>query len=108
MLIIVETCLPIDSDFIEYIFMRKRREEEFFLQNKIVKRTIFQIIGYTIILIAALILNEIIILNFCGFNKNTYLKISLRGEVDASNLIELSNKEDNTTDESIDEIEGDS
>ena len=108
LLIIVETCLPIDSDFIEYIFMKERREEEFFLKEKIVQRSISQIIGYTIILIAALILNEIIILNFCGLNKNTYSKISLRGEVDASNLIELSNKEDNTTDESIDEIEGDS
>ena len=108
LLIIVETCLPIDSDFIEYIFMEERREEIFFLKDKIVQRTIYQIIGYTIILITALILNEIIILNFCGLNKNTYSKISIRGEIDASNFIELSNKEDNTTDESIDEIEGES
>ena len=107
LLIIVETCLPIDSDFIEYIFMKEEeREEKYFLKEKIVIRSIFQIIGYIIIFISALILNEIIILNFCGMNKNIYSKITLRAELDSPSMLELSFKAGSSTDGSCNDIEG--
>ena len=40
---------------------------------------IFELIGYIIIFFGALILNEIIVLNFWGLNENTYENISKRG-----------------------------
>ena len=74
LIIIVETSIPIDTDLIE-IFYRT-----VFLPGKILTRVLFQTIGYIIIMIAALILNEIIILNFLGFNKNISSSNELDGE----------------------------
>ena len=45
-------------------------------------RYLFESLGYIIVIIGALILNEIIILNFCGFNENTYKNIIYRGSLD--------------------------
>ena len=67
------------------------------------KRTYYQIIGYAILFFAALILDEMIILNFCGFNKNTFSKISGRAELDT--LRELSMCSEIDEDEKMNEGE---
>jgi hypothetical protein len=77
LIIIVETCLPIDTDMIEIFY-----KDEVFNEGNIIKRVLFQCIGYIIIIISALILNEILILNFLGLNKNIRLNITSRSELD--------------------------
>lgn len=47
-----------------------------------INKFLYELLGYTIIIISALILNEIIVLNFCRFNENTYKKIIYRGSLD--------------------------
>ena len=81
--ILVETFLPIDNDFISVIL-----KQNIFNEEKIIKRTIIQSIGYLILLFASLIMNEIIIFNFFGLNKNTFDRISLRGSFDSNNMKE--------------------
>ena len=78
LIIIVETCLPIDTDMIEKLI----GIQNIFNEEEVYKRVLFQCIGYTIIIFAALILNEIIILNFFGLNKNIHLRIASRGKLD--------------------------
>ena len=90
-MIILEACLPIDNDIIS-LFFRKESENK----NKIIKRAFLQLIGYIIIFIAALILNEIIILNFLGLNKNIYSEISIRAIKDIS--LELNAHDDEEED----------
>ena len=63
--------------------------------DNIVIRFIFQIIGFILIILGALILNEIIILNFCGLNENTYSNISNRGKLDSEAMEELAPNVDN-------------
>ena len=58
-------------------------------------RFIWENVGYLIIFLGALILNEIIILNFCGFNENTYTNISNRGVLESTLFGELGPNEDN-------------
>jgi hypothetical protein len=77
LIIIVETCIPIDNDMIEIFY-----KDEIFNKGKILARVSFQCIGYIIIIISALILNEILILNFLGFSKNIRLNITSRSELD--------------------------
>ena len=83
LIIIVETCLPIDVDMIDYFY---KKEDEVFNRENILTRVLFQCIGYIIIIISSLILNEIIILNFFGLNKNIRSNISSRSvlEVEGS------------------------
>ena len=64
-------------------------------EDNIVIRFIFQIIGFILIILGALILNEIIILNFCGLNENTYSNISNRGKLDSEAMEELTPNVDN-------------
>ena len=76
----------------------------FFLEKqlkkvKAFKRTYIQLIGYVIIFFAALILDEAIILNFCGFNRNTFSRISVRAQLDT--IRELSVCTENDEDEKI-------
>ena len=99
LIIVLEALLPIDNDIIPF-FLGKPvyKEKEAF------KRTYIQLIGYAILFLAALILDEIIILNFCGFNKNTFSKISVRAELDT--LRELSMCSEMDEDEKINEEEG--
>ena len=52
-------------------------------------RIIIQSFGYIILFFASLIMNEIIIFNFLGLNKNTFNTISSRGELDYSRMEEL-------------------
>ena len=84
LIIIVETCLPIDTDMIEILYKR----DEVFNQGSIPTRILFQCIGYIFIVIAALILNETLILNFLGLNKNIRLNISTRSRLDVDGLFE--------------------
>jgi len=78
--IFFELILPIDSDILDYIFFAK---EEDHLLNDILKRICYQTIGYIFLILGALILNEIIVLNFLGFNSNTFLNIAKRSEKDS-------------------------
>ena len=82
--ILLEAFLPIDNDFIPIILKQNMEDKE-----KIIKRTIFQSIGYLILFFASLVMNEIIIFKFFGLNKNTFDTISSRGDLDASNMAEL-------------------
>jgi len=84
LIIIVETCLPIDTDMIEIFY-----KEKVFNAGNILTRVLFQCIGYIIIIISALILNEILILNFLGFNKNIRLNITSRSELDVEGSFTL-------------------
>ena len=84
LIIVVETCVPIDNDMIEIFY-----KEDVFNAGNILTRVLFQCIGYIIIIISALILNEIIILNFLGFNKNIRLNITSRSTLDFENSLEL-------------------
>ena len=81
LIIIVETCLPIDNDMIEILY-----KDNVFNEDKILKRVLFQFIGYIIIIFSALILNEIIILNFFGLNKNIRENISSRSRLDVEGV----------------------
>ena len=88
--VLVELFLPIDNDVLDILFEDK--DKKIFNKENIIKRFIIQSVGYLILFFGSLILNEIIILNFWGFNKNTYSVISLRGALDSINysLNELS------------------
>jgi hypothetical protein len=81
LLILVDSFLPIDGDIIFIILKRK----DFNVKDAI-KRTVFQSFGYAILFCASLILNEMIVLNFCGFSDNTIEKINLRSHVDSNSL----------------------
>ena len=94
--IIIETLLPIDDDFIFLIF--QNRDDIIEKKDKIIKRTIIQSIGYIILFVGALIINEIIILNFCGFDENIFDKICKRGRID---LIPLNQTEDKGLEDDI-------
>ena len=84
LIIIVETCLPIDVDMIEIFY-----KDEVFNKEKILTRVLFQCIGYIIIIISALILNEILILNFLGLNKNIRQNITSRSTLDVEKSFEI-------------------
>ena len=82
-------------------------KEDIFNEEKIYSRVLFQCIGYIIIIISALILNEIIILNFLGFNKNIRLNIASRSKLDVEGSLyatkdtkemELEERNSNVTD----------
>ena len=83
LIIIVETCIPIDNDMIEVFYKEVLNDKK----DLIKRRTISQCIGYIIIIISALILNEIIILNFLGLNKNIRSNISSRSNIDSESMI---------------------
>ena len=50
----------------------------------------YEITGYIMIILGALILNEIIIINICGLSENTYLRITVRGRLEYSSFEDLS------------------
>ena len=67
------------------------------MKNKYKSYLILEILGYILILIAAFIYNEIIILNFCGFNEYTSICIKERGkeELDSIRFSSKSQSEEN-------------
>ena len=81
--ILLEAFLPIDNDIINLIFSKENNDNF----DNIIKRTYIQSIGYLFLFFAALILNEMIILNCFGFNQDTYSRISLRGIIDSNDLM---------------------
>ena len=94
LIIILEACLPIDNDIVPLFWGD-------YIENKDdkLKRTYIQLSGYVIIFFSALILDEIIILNFCGLNNNTFSKISLRAEDDLNTTeLRLFEQEENDDD----------
>ena len=95
----LEACLPIDNDLIKLF---NGNEYELGIKDNIIKRTIIQFFGYIILIFASLILNEIIILNFFGFNKNTFSNISFRGTEDTIKLNDINEEK------SLEDIENES
>ena len=83
----------------------------YILNKEEVSRTefIIGILGFIIVIFGALILNEIIILNFFGLNENTYSNISARGRIDSINNQGLTHNGTNDDDEDDNNIneEGD-
>ena len=89
--ILVELILPIDSDVIDLVLFDIEYDHK---KDEVLKRFLIQLIGYIILFFGALILNEILILNFCGFNTNIYLNISKRSKTDV--LSSYTNNDDET------------
>ena len=85
LIIIVEACLPIDSDIIPIFFGEYVDKKE-----KKILRSICQLAGYIILFFSALILDEIIILNFFGFCRNTFYEISSRATIDSIDKNQIS------------------
>ena len=73
--VLTDFLTPFFYDIFNMIFLETNR-------NKNLKRFVCDFIGYIIIIFGALILNEIIILNFFGLNENTYKTIIYRGSLD--------------------------
>ena len=99
LIILLEAFLPFDYDIIKIILHQK---EDYIKTEKdnILRRFYYQITGYIFLLFGSLILNEIIIFNFCGLNKYTFKNINKRGEgeVDSNNIpnppLELNNSDE--------------
>ena len=82
--ILVDTILPIDSDVLDCVIFNTQNGK---YANDILVRFLIQTIGYIILFFASLILNEVIILNFCEFNKNTNLNIYERCKFESLNAL---------------------
>ena len=102
LIILVEAFLPLDTDIIKIII---HQENEYIRDNKskMIERFHYQTFGYAVLFFAALILNEIIIFNCYGFNKNTFAKINKRGQFDSNVVIELDPYENDSNSEIEDE-----
>ena len=86
--ILVELISPIDSDILDCVIFNTTNDHP---AKDILKRFFFQSFGYIILFFASLILNEIIILNFCGCSQNTFLNISSRSKMDSLALVNFGN-----------------
>ena len=98
LIILVEAFLPIDTDIIKIAI---HQENDYIRKNRkqMLKRFYCQTAGYAILFFGALILNEIIVLNFCDLNKYTFGKINKRGEFESKTLIQINCNEDNYSEE---------
>ena len=85
--ILFEIILPIDSDILDYFIFGDENGRP---SKDIFVRFGYQMIGYVILFFGALILNEIIVLNFFGFNKN----IAERYTNDSAALLNINNEND--------------
>ena len=74
--VLTDFLTPFLYNILNFIFLDPNKTKKDYL------RYLFESLGYIIVIIGALILNEIIILNFCGFNENTYKNIIYRGSLD--------------------------
>jgi hypothetical protein len=96
LIIVVETCLPIDNDMIEIFY----KSQVYVNKEKVIKRVICQCFGYIIIIFSSLILNEIIVLNIFGFNNNIRANIASRGKIEIDVAFELEKcEEESETDD---------
>ena len=104
LIILIEAFLPLDNDIIKIILGSK---EEYIVKDKgkSLERFYYQSIGYIFLFFGALILNEIIVFNFWGLNQFTSSKMSERAESDVNDfsLVELSNLDDTSNIEGIEE-----
>jgi hypothetical protein len=98
LVIVIEAFLPLDNDIIKIII---GSGEEYIINNKgkSLKRLFYQSFGYIFLFFGSLILNEIIVFNFCGFNNFTSEKMRERAQSDSIDLprLELTNSFDNST-----------
>ena len=85
--ILFELIFPIDSDILDHIIFNSHNDHA---KEEIFERFGYQMIGYVILFFGALILNEIIVLNFFGFNKN----IAERYTNDSAALLNINNEND--------------
>ena len=101
--VLTDFLTPYFYNFVDCIFLEDEERIE-----KNYKRYIWELVGYTIIIFGALILNEIIIFNFYGLNENTYNKIAFRGTLDSTmglyngledSITSFNNTENETDDE---------
>ena len=81
--VLTDFMTPLLYDILNFFFLDDNRD------SNNIKRYIYELIGFLIIIFGALILNEIIILNFLGLNDNTYSKIVYRGSLDFINFDEI-------------------
>ena len=86
--ILFEIILPLDSDILDYIFFGEESDHRV---NKILERLGYQMIGYAFLIFGALIISEVIVLNFLGLNKN----IEERRANDSLALLNINNENDN-------------
>ena len=61
----------------------------FFSDSLVISEIVFRLIIYFILILAALIHNEFIILNFCGFQRQTKLFLEIEAEKDKNQTINL-------------------
>ena len=94
--ILFEIILPIDSDILDYFIFGDENGRP---SKDIFVRFGYQMIGYVILFFGALILNEIIVLNFLGFNTNTFLNIAKRSENDSYALLNINSENDSSISE---------
>ena len=87
------------SDFIEYILNATYRG-----YNYKVEQLITFFILYPILIFAILVFNEVIILNFCGLNYNTKIKILEREIEDIYNADDLNSDTLSEVNEDINEL----
>jgi len=92
--VLTDFITPLLYDILNFFFLDDDRT------GKNIRRYIYELIGFLILIFGALILNEIIILNFLGLSDNTYSKIAYRGSLDFINFDEIA-----PTNESIDTTE---
>jgi hypothetical protein len=88
LIILIEAFLPLDSDFIRLIF---NSQKTYIVNDKdnILERFYYQSFGYVFLFFGSLILNEIIVFNFCGLNDFTFKKMSERAKSDVIDYPEL-------------------
>ena len=91
------------EDFLELIFAFLDKNDK--LYNIDIKGQIITFcVLYPIIFFALLVFNEIIILNFCGLNKNTKIYIMKREKIDDTKSYHSRNNTRNESDLTFDKI----
>ena len=98
LVILFELIIPIDSDILDFLIFREEKDH---VRTEIFMRSGYQMIGYAFLIFGALMLNEIIVLNFLGFNTNTFLNIAKRSENDSIALLNINNMNDSETESQL-------
>ena len=105
LIIVIEAFLPLDNDIIKIIL---GTDQEYIIRDKdkSLKRLFYQSFGYIFLFFGSLILNEIIVFNFCGFNNFTSEKMIERAQSDSIDIpqLELTNSFDNSSVDDKDDL----